>query len=76
MPTDKLVRMANQIAQFFATQKTAHAAADVADHLKKFWDPRMRDEICAHLAGGGAGLSPVAREAVALLAAERHALSQ
>lgn len=76
MRVEKLVRMANQIAQFFATQKTGHAAADVADHLKKFWEPRMRDEICAHLASGGAGLSPIAREAVALLAVEPQALSR
>lgn len=73
MRPDKLVGMANQIAQFFATQKTAHAAADVADHLKKFWEPRMREAICAYLAGGGDGLTPVAREAVALLAAEHKA---
>jgi formate dehydrogenase subunit delta len=68
--------MANQIAQFFATQKTDHAAADVADHLRKFWEPRMRDQIGAHLACGGEGLAPIAREAVELLAAERAPRSQ
>lgn len=72
MRSDKLVRMANQIAQFFATQKTAHAAADVADHLRKFWEPRMREQICGYLADGGEGLAPVAREAVELLANERN----
>jgi formate dehydrogenase subunit delta len=65
--------MANQIAQFFATQKTADVAADVADHLKKFWEPRMRAQICAHLASGGEGLVPAARAAVAMLATERKA---
>jgi len=49
MHPEKLVRMANQIAQFFASQGNDHAAADVADHLRKFWEPRMRAQICAHL---------------------------
>ena len=31
------------------------AAAGTADHIKKFWDPRMRAAILAHLEAGGAG---------------------
>lgn len=63
----KLVAMANQIAAFFATQRHADPAAEVAAHLRAYWDPRMREAIRAHLAAGGEGLSPLAREAVARL---------
>lgn len=61
---DKLVKMANQIGKFFAGQKHPEGVASMTDHLKKFWDPRMRDAIAAHVAHGGAGLDPIAVEAV------------
>jgi formate dehydrogenase subunit delta len=61
---DKLVYMANQIGRFFASQGPEKAATAVADHLKKFWDPRMRTAIIAHFEAGGAGLDPLVREAV------------
>ena len=66
MTPDKLVYMANQIATFFTAQGDG-AAARIADHLAKFWDPRMRQALLAHDGGGGEGLSPSARQAVALL---------
>jgi formate dehydrogenase subunit delta len=56
--------MANQIGKFFATQGPEQAAAGTADHIKKFWDPRMRATILAHLQAGGQGLDPVARAAL------------
>lgn len=61
---EKLVYMVNQIAKNLATQGEAAAAKATADHLKKFWDPRMRTRILAHLAAGGAGLEPAARAAI------------
>ena len=67
MSPDKLVYMANQIGKFFTSQGEADAAAGIADHLKKFWDPRMRAQILAHLAAGGAGLDPPVRRAVETL---------
>lgn len=38
----KLVYMANQIATFFEAIPPEEAAAGVADHINKFWEPRMR----------------------------------
>ena len=38
-----------------------------ADHIRKFWDPRMRAMMTQHLAHGGAGLNPVALKAVQLV---------
>lgn len=64
MAPDKLVYMANQIGKFFATQGKDEAVAGTADHLKKFWDPRMRAAILAHLDAGGQGLDPDVRQAV------------
>jgi formate dehydrogenase subunit delta len=62
--SDKLIYMANQIARFFESQGPDRAVAGTAEHIKKFWDPRMRAQIVAHIKAGGAGLDPVAREAI------------
>lgn len=64
---DKLVYMANQISKFFASQGETVAVSGTAEHLKKFWDPRMRAAIVRHLSEGGSGLNPVARQAVEAL---------
>ncbi len=67
-PADKLVMMANQIARAFAAEGEARAVPKIADHIAKFWDPRMRRRIAEYEAAGGAGLEPLARSAVARLA--------
>jgi formate dehydrogenase subunit delta len=46
MDAHKLVKMANEIASFFeAEPDRAVVLENVAGHLKRFWDPRMRREI-------------------------------
>jgi formate dehydrogenase subunit delta len=70
MSPDRLVYMANQIGRFFAHQPPDNAVASTADHLKKFWDPRMRAAIFAHVEKGGAGLEPIALAAVRALKAQ------
>lgn len=67
MQPDKLVMMANQIARFFAAQGEERAVPQIADHIEKFWDPRMRRQILAHVSQGGAGLEPLAVAAVGRL---------
>jgi formate dehydrogenase subunit delta len=64
---DKLVYMANQIGAFFKAQDTDTASAKIAEHITKFWDPRMRRAIIAHLDTGGAGLDPATRQAIETL---------
>ena len=49
MSHDKLAYMANQIGRFFAHQKDEQAVAAINDHLRKFWDPRMRKQILDEL---------------------------
>lgn len=66
MSPEKLVMMANQIGAFFVSQGGDPGPA-IADHLLKFWDPRMRAAILAHLDQGGAGLSPAVVAALSLL---------
>jgi formate dehydrogenase subunit delta len=69
MKIEKLVMMANQIAAFFAVQGEERAVPQIAGHIEKFWDPRMRSKITAHVAASGAGLNPLARAAVERLPA-------
>lgn len=64
---DKLVYMANQIGKFFRGQGHDKAVPGIAEHVKKFWDPRMRAAILSHLDRGGTGLDPEVREAIATL---------
>lgn len=62
MSPDKLAYMANQIGKFFAHQPHDKAVAAIADHIQKFWDPRMRSEIRVHL--NAVQLDPSVREAI------------
>ena len=72
MRIERLVAMANDIGAFFSAEPDkAEAARNVAQHLKRFWDPRMRRQIVTHYNAGGHGLEDVPRSAVGLLAAER-----
>ena len=71
MQPEKLVMMANQIGAFFASQKADEAVHGIADHLKKFWDPRMRAALLAYWRAGGEGLQPHVRLAVEQLAREK-----
>jgi len=46
MPREKLIHMANQIATFCQSNpQGARHTADVADHINKYWDPRMRRQL-------------------------------
>ena len=65
METRDMVRMANQIADFFKGYPHEDALRDAAAHLNSYWDPRMRKQLIAHLAKGGEGLDPLIIEAAA-----------
>jgi len=69
MDVERLVAMANDIAAFFDAEPDKKVAVEgVRFHMSRFWEKRMRAAIIAHVAAGGAGLAPTAREAVAQLA--------
>jgi formate dehydrogenase subunit delta len=67
MSPDRLIYMANQIGKFFQSQGDGRAVAGITEHIRKFWDPRMRSAILAHLDAGGAGLDPNVRSAIEAL---------
>ena len=69
MNVQLLVTMANDIANFFGSDPDPAAAAEqVAIHMKKFWEPRMREEIRRYVSTGGEGMSSIAIQAVKRLA--------
>jgi len=76
MNIDLLIKMTNEIGEFFAGVDRGDpqaAARDVANHLKRYWEPRMRAQMLKYYEErDGAGLSELAKSAVALL----HAASQ
>ena len=69
MNAERLVAMANDIANFFAAEPERQIAVDgIATHLKKFWAPRMRRQLADHVrVHGTAGLSELAAAALASL---------
>jgi formate dehydrogenase subunit delta len=69
MNIDLLIKMANEIGDFFAGTTDADAAArDVATHIRRYWEPRMRAQMLKYYEERqGAGLSDIAKAAVGLL---------
>ena len=71
MNIDLLIKMANEISAYFASEPDGEQAAkDVAGHLRRFWEPRMRRQIIMYSEERqGAGLTELALRGVRLLAA-------
>lgn len=61
---ERLIIMANQIGSFFRTLGPDKVVPGVSDHIRKFWEPRMRAEILGRLDAGGEGLKPDVRQAI------------
>ena len=69
MNPEYLVTMANEIRAFFANEPDREQVArNIANHLKRYWDPRMRRQIVAQYRDGAEGFHEDVRRAVALLA--------
>ncbi|MEQ1544773.1 formate dehydrogenase subunit delta [Methyloglobulus sp.] len=65
MHIEKLVSMANDIADFFNAESDKEIAAEgVKKHILRSWDPRMKKAIIQHFQANGEGLSPLAAKAV------------
>lgn len=58
-----MVHKLNAIAAYFAAYPHDEAVAGVADHIRQFWEPRMRRQLFAYLEAGGAGLHELVLEA-------------
>ncbi|WP_034298978.1 formate dehydrogenase subunit delta [Herbaspirillum sp. RV1423] len=66
MNLQHLIKMANQIGAFFSTMPDhEQAVKDLATHLKRFWEPRMRRALLEYVENeGGPELSDIVLEAV------------
>lgn len=66
MDADNLVRMANRIGEFFiAMPDRAEARSGIVRHIREFWEPRMREQLFAHIdREDSSGLAPLVLEAV------------
>jgi formate dehydrogenase subunit delta len=73
MNPEVMVHKINQIANFFASYPHDEAVAGVATHIVKYWEARMRRQLMEYYAAGGAGLSPLALEAIGTLPASTPA---
>lgn len=71
MDIDNLIHMANRIGEFFqAMPDHTEAVGGVEQHLRKFWEPRMRRALLDHLdAAGTTGVHPLVVEAAQRLRA-------
>jgi formate dehydrogenase subunit delta len=65
METRDMVRMANQIAEFFKSYGEKAAIEGIADHISKFWEPRMRRDFFEHMEKGGDGFSDLVKKSAA-----------
>lgn len=71
MDSANLVRMANGIGEFFSAMPDREESLDgIAEHVRRFWEPRMRRALLTFLEAhpdGCAGevcLAPLVREAI------------
>ncbi|MDC9810725.1 MULTISPECIES: formate dehydrogenase subunit delta [Rhizobium] len=72
----KLVYMANQIATFFKSQPANEAVEGVANHINKFWEPRMRRQLFEILENEENGLDALVLQAAPLIRKPEPATNQ
>jgi len=66
MDLQQLVRMANRIGEFFeAMPDKQEALQGIAQHIERYWEPRMRRALMQQLqAGAVEGLKPIVAQAL------------
>ena len=68
MKIERLIKMANDIGDFFNAESNKEIAAEgITKHILRSWDPRMRRDIIAYCQQDGSALSELARKAVSKL---------
>ena len=68
MDIHRLVKMANEIGEFFEqTPDRAEAVNSIATHLRNFWEPRMRRQLIEYVNQGDGDLKEIVRDAVQVL---------
>jgi len=68
MDIHNLVHMANQIGEFFSAYPDRAEALDgIANHIRKFWEPRMRLKLFESIDQGETGeLSELVAQSLAM----------
>lgn len=70
MKIERLIKMANDIGNFFNAEPDKEIAAEgIKNHILRSWDPRMRTAIIAYCQEDGADLSDLVKTAITKLAA-------
>ena len=65
MDNSNLIKMANNIGSFFKSEPDRELAIQgVEQHIKNFWEPRMRKQIVEYIEKGGNDLMDIVAEAV------------
>jgi formate dehydrogenase subunit delta len=69
----QLMQMANDIGNFFRSEpERSVAVAGIANHMTKYWTPRMRQKLMAHVQTHGMGeLDELPQEAMKVLAGQQ-----
>ena len=68
MKIERLIKMANDIGDFFNAESNKEIAAEgITKHILRSWEPRMRRDIIAYCQQDGSALSELARKAVSRL---------
>lgn len=68
MKIERLIKMANDISDFFNAESDKDVAAEgVKNHLLRSWEPRMRQAIIAYNQNNGQGLNELAKAAITRL---------
>jgi formate dehydrogenase subunit delta len=62
--SESIVHNANEIAFYFAGFPREEAITSIQDHIQKFWERRMKDQLIDYIAQGGKGLHELVLEAV------------
>lgn len=61
------IKMINNISAHFGYLRSEQAATAVADHIGRFWDPRMKQRLLLLVASDTTDLDPISVAAAALL---------
>jgi len=54
-----VVRLGHDLVRNFEALPPEKAAVEIATHIRKFWEPRMRHELLAHIRWGDTTLHPL-----------------
>ena len=74
MKIEQLIKMANQIGSFFSAMPDREEALDgVANHIRNFWEPRMRKALIEFIDANPEGATTkIGLDEISLSAIKKH----